>query len=54
MIRKEKKEGKAVRTNWKLFFVAFLIENLKRNSFLYVALGVVPGEYITYPLVSGK
>ena len=40
--KERKKGGKAVRTNWKLFFVALL------------ALGAVPGEYITYPLLPGK
>ena len=29
------------------------IENLKRNSLTHVALGAVPGEYITYPIVPG-
>ena len=52
--KKKKKEGKAVRSNWRLFFVALLLKIWKKNSFLYVALGAVPGEYITYPLVPGK
>ena len=46
---KEGKKGKAVRTNWRLFFCYIAIEKLNRNSFLYVALGAVQGEYITYP-----
>ena len=52
--KKEKKEGKAVRTNWRLFFYGIAFENLKTNSFLYVVPGAVPGKYITYPLVPGK
>ena len=52
--RERKKEGKAGRNNWKLFFSCIAFENLKRNSFINVALGAVPDEYITYPFVPGK
>ena len=36
------------------YFLLRWHENRKRNSFLYLALGAVASEYITYLLVSGK
>ena len=55
---KEKKEKKSERpfalTESYFLLHSVAIKNLKRNSFLYVAFGAVPGEYITCPLVPGK
>ena len=52
--KKEKKKEKPFALTEGYFFYGIAFENLKRNSFLYVAPGAVPGEYITYPLLPGK
>ena len=45
--RKTERKGRSHKLKAIVCYIAF--ENLKRDSFLYVALGAVPGEYITYP-----
>ena len=54
MKKKKKKERPFALTESYIFFFGIAIENLKRNSPTHVALGAVPGEFITFPIVPGK
>ena len=54
MKEKEKKKKERPFALTEGYFLLHCFWKSEKEQYLYVALGAVPGEYITYPLVPGK